>query len=97
MALSPSAIESSFTSNSESLPAACIALKSTNILYCGSDEAMSCPSQLRILPLTGGVTTLSTFTLSATFIQKSRFAVMIYRVRPSTAVAMSVMMMARKL
>ena len=97
MAFSPSHIESSLTSNSESFSAVCIALKSTNSLYCGSDDAISCPSQLRMLPRTGAVLRLSTFTRSATCIQKSCLAVMMYKVLPSTATAISVISMAIKL
>ena len=41
------------------------------MLYCGSDDAMSCPSQLSMLPRIGSVFKLSTFTRSATSSQNA--------------------------
>ena len=90
-------MESSFCTNSVSLPAARMALKSRYSLYCGNDEAMSCPSLLSILPLTGGVSRLSIFTRSATCIQKSRFAVIVYTIFVITIAAKKLSNMAMKL
>ena len=90
-------MESSFATNRESLPASRIALKSIYSLYCGSDDAISCPSQLSMLPLTGGVSRLSIFTRSATCIQKSRFAVIVYTIFAITIAAKKLSNMAMKL
>ena len=95
IALSPVQIESIFSQKSVSFFASRSALKSMNMLYCGSDDAMSCPSQLSMFPRIGCVFRLSTFTRSATSSQYARFAVMIYSVFPSTLIATSVIMTAK--
>ena len=97
MAFSPMHIESSFCSKSVSFFASRNATKSMKMLYCGSDDAMSCPSQLSMLPRIGSVFKLSTFTRSATSSQKARLAVIMYSVLPTTVIATNVIRMARKL
>ncbi len=47
------------------------------ILYSGSDEASSCPSELRMLPREGATLTLSSLLRSATCSQKSRSTVIV--------------------
>ena len=71
--------------------------KSTNNLYSGSDETISRPSELSMLPRTGFTGTLSAFTLSATSSQKSRRAVMIYMALATTDTATNISTMAMKL
>ena len=97
MAFRPADMESSLSSQSESLPASRKALKSMNTLYSGSDDAMSSPSQLSMLPLVGFTVTLSAFTLSATSSQKSRLAVMMNIALPTTDTATNMSTMAMKL
>ncbi len=93
----PAHIESSFESHKESFPAAESALKSINILNSGNELAMRCPSQLRMLPRVGLTGTESFLTRSATCVQYSFFAVMMYRALPMTARDARVMRMAMAL
>ena len=76
MRLSPSLIESTLTSQSESLPASWMALKSMNSRYSGSELAMISPLQLSMLPRMAFTATLSFFTRLATSIQYARLALM---------------------
>ena len=61
------------------------AWKSMYILYSGMLLAMSCPSQLRMLPRPGFTLTLSRFSREATSIQYCFLAVMMYIALPMTA------------
>lgn len=95
MLFSPVAIASMFSLHSVSVPASCSVLKSINISNSGSDDAMSFPSQLNILPRVGVMAVLSSFTRSDTSSQNLRSAVIIYSALPSMASVTAIMMITR--